>query len=183
MSGQTFANVIEVHEYLRSQGWKISRSGLYKHRSQGKLKSGADGAFSRATVDKYASASLERPGGFKPAEQRAEEARTELLEAKTRKQKAEAELAEIKLKIESGKLVPAERVDELMVSAVAVLRASMLQFFYAEAAGIVHLVDGKPGKVDDLVDHLREKSYDWFHGFSKKREVEVDYGELKDEAA
>ncbi|TVM32135.1 hypothetical protein [Oceanidesulfovibrio marinus] len=171
-----FKTALEVTSYLNGQGYKCSKSTVYGHVKKKLLRKGLDGQFSKAAVDRYAKDHLERLGGFSDNEERTERARVELLESKAQKSKAEAELAAMKLQVEQGKLIPVEDVDTILSAAVTVLRASMLQFFYGEAASLIHLVEGNPAKTGTLVEHMRKASFSWFNSFAKRHEFMVDYG-------
>lgn len=54
---QPFKTIKEILTYLRTRGWKISESGLYKHFQCGKLRK-EDGVFQRERVDRYAATYL-----------------------------------------------------------------------------------------------------------------------------
>jgi hypothetical protein len=175
MDKTSFKTALEVTSYLNEQGFKCSKSTVYGHVKKKLLRKGQDGQFSKLAVDRYAKDHLERFGGFSDNEERTERARMELLESKAQKSRAEAELAAMKLQVEQGKLVPVEDLDGILSSAVTVLRASMLQFFYGEAASLIHLVEGNPAKTGALVEHMRKASFAWFNSFARKHEFMVDY--------
>src|SRR3989304_510826 len=53
----------EVIEYLKAEGWKVEKSKLYDDADRGALKKEKDGAYSKASVDKYANKWLEKLDG------------------------------------------------------------------------------------------------------------------------
>ena len=172
---EQFENAREVHAWLSGQGWKCSERTVYNHIRDLKLKPDQDGLFGLAAVRKYAKAFLRRVDGAAKDSDLVEQERLRLLSGKAKEAQLKAELTEIKLKVERGELVPKDKVDEILISGVSVLKASMGQFFYSSAQEIVHLVGGDPGKAEDLVDFLKERSGHWFNGFSKKQEFEVEF--------
>ena len=175
--GKVFKNLAAVLEYLQKAGWKIKKSKLYQDRKNGQPLAQQDGTFLQRDVDAYAISRLERLGG--PSDKEDDATRKEkfhLLVAERREKTAKAELAEIKLRVETGELIPKDQVDQQMVAAVTVLRAAMNQFIHTKALEIIHLVGGDPQKDVILVDFFRDESRAFFHGFSKRgQDFEVEY--------
>jgi excisionase family DNA binding protein len=67
MSIPALSNPLAVTEYLKDKGWKVSKSTVYGHLKEGKIKS-IDGVFGIKDVEKYAGLHLKRTDGTSPAE-------------------------------------------------------------------------------------------------------------------
>ena len=57
---QDFADALEVVNYLLSNGWRLSLSTFYRHRSDGKIRPQVDGGYSLQAVKKYGRLFLRR---------------------------------------------------------------------------------------------------------------------------
>jgi hypothetical protein len=59
----TFSNALAVLDWLKNDGWKISRAAIYLHIKEGKLHSGKDGRYLLRAVKRYARLYLRRIDG------------------------------------------------------------------------------------------------------------------------
>ena len=58
MTKSEFKNIREVAKYLRSKGWKVSQSTVYKHSNEGRINTDKDGVYTLKAVENYASKHL-----------------------------------------------------------------------------------------------------------------------------
>ena len=60
---ESLKNIIAVHSWLKDSGYEVSRSAVYLHRSEGKIKADERGRFPIRTVERYAKRWLSGNGG------------------------------------------------------------------------------------------------------------------------
>ncbi len=123
IKSESLKNLLEVVEHLNAAGWKVSKSAVYRHRTQGKIGPQADGSFVVADVERYARDWLKRMDGsggrskVEPADQ------GDKRQAEIRKLKAQAEIAEIKAGHMRGEYQPTESVDRENAAKAAQLKS------------------------------------------------------------
>lgn len=155
MSIPALSNPLAVTEYLKDKGWKVSKSTVYGHLKEGKIKS-VDGVFQIKEVEKYAGLHLNRMDGTNPAEE-AGKLQQDKLEAETRKARAQAKHWEMKTQVESGKYIDRDLFNGELASRAAIFRNDLETFFRSNAGEIIKKVDGDGTKNPDLIDYCLER--------------------------
>jgi len=155
MSIPTLSNPLAVAEYLKDKGWKVSKSSVYGHLKEGKIKA-VDGVFHIKDVEKYAALHLKRQDGTSPAEE-AGQLQKEKLEAETRKAKAQAKHWEMKTLIESGQYIDRDLFNGDLAARAAIFRNDLETFFRSNAGEMIKRVDGDTVKNADLIDYCLER--------------------------
>ena len=120
-----------VEKYLSASGWKVKKSKLYQDKKKGLLKVQPDGTVLKLDADTYAAGNL-APADAAPDADDQETLRIKrellLVDLETKRQIQERTV--MRLQKERGDLVSREELDNILVSFVTVLRASLRQFFY-----------------------------------------------------
>lgn len=65
---KTFPNPKKIAEYLKTAGYKVNPSTVYKHRDEGRIPAQKDGTFRVEDVDRYAAMHLKRLDGSNASE-------------------------------------------------------------------------------------------------------------------
>jgi len=159
-------NIPAVVQHLSDAGWKISTSGAYKHKKEGKLRPGDDGSFAIAEVEKYARQWLATKDGSTPS---ADVLQKERAEAELQKTRAQAQHWETKTRLELGELVPRADWDRELSARAMVFKGDMLNFIHSEASEIIRLVDGSLDKAPDLIDYYLQQAEAWLDRYSKEK--------------
>lgn len=158
---QVFKNPLAVVSYLRDNGWKIGKSALYKHVTEGRLRPNKDGSFSSRAVDKYAAMYLKRADGTTPPIRKADETsgyedlQRQKLEAEVKKTHAQAahwEKRNRDLDAEVDTLV-----DQRLAQQSIILKTDLRNFANSHAPDIIEIVEGNHGKISDLIAWLNER--------------------------
>lgn len=155
MSIPALSNPLAVTEYLKDQGWKVSKSTVYGHLKEGKIKS-VDGVFHIKDVGKYANLHLNRLDGTSPKDE-AGQLQKAKLEAETRKAQAQAEHWELKTQVESGQFIDRDLFNGELAARAAIFRNDLETFFRSNAGEMIKSVDGDISKNPDLIDFCLEK--------------------------
>lgn len=153
---KTFPNPKKIAEYLKTAGYKVSPSTVYKHRDEGRIPAQKDGTFRVEDVDRYAAMHLKRLDGSKPSEGMDRLQRGKL-EAETMKARAQAEHWKMRTRIETGQYVDKELFDGELAARAAILKNDLETFFRSNAPEIISLVGGDGNKAPDLIEFCLER--------------------------
>jgi len=171
---EVFQNVLEVEEYLNNNGWKIKKSSIYNHVKKRLIIPDAQGRFLRTEVDRYALANLKKADGTHPGNKKADRIAMETAEHRRRREKAQADIMEMKVSNLKGALVPRELFEGELAARASIFRSDFESFFRAQVGDIVHIVEGNAAKIPDLVAHLLEALETQLSRYLKKEEFKVD---------
>lgn len=163
-----------VEKYLSAAGWKVKKSKLYQDKKKGLLKVQPDGTVLKLDADTYAAGNLAPADAAPDADdQETLKLKRELLrvDLETKRQLQERSL--MRLQAERGDLVSREELDNILVSFVTVLRASLRQFFYMLTPQLVEIVRGDPSRIEEAIHFELEKSNEFWNGFAKARNFDV----------
>ena len=154
---QSFEGIPEVLTWLQ-QEWKISKSTLYEHQEQGKLRPDDRGRYSLSRVQEYAADHLKRLDGS--TGDKADSLQKQKTTAEVRRILSDAQLRELKLRTALGEYIPKEQVEIELAE-----RASSLKNYFdavaRSASGrVIKLVGGDPQKAPELIS--------WWLGMNRK---------------
>lgn len=167
---QTFSNVLEIVDYLKAEGWKISKSTIYNHVKDGRLRPGDDGKFKSSTVDRYVlNQRTKRVDGGNAFDRLAEEKQR----IQNRKDIAQAELWELKNKIAQGRYVPKDTFELELAHRAMIFKADIETFCRAQAGAIIRLTDGDMDKVPDLIEFMLSSAAAWLNRYASGKEFTV----------
>ena len=171
---EVFQNVLEVEEYLYHNGWKIKKSSIYNHVKKRLIIPDAQGRFLKTEVDRYALTNLRKADGTYPGNKKADRIAIDTAEHRRRRERAQADLIEMKVSSLKGSLVPRELFEGELAARAAIFRSDFESFFRAPADEIVHIVEGNAAKIPDLVAHLLEALETQLSRYLQKEEFKVD---------
>jgi hypothetical protein len=169
--GASFPTLLAVLAHVTAEGWKVSQSLIYKHKSQGKIRPAKDGTYSPKSVDKYASLFLRRLDGTGAAGQAdpgLDSVQKEKVHADARKSTAQAEHWEIRTKVLSGQFVQRDDMERELAGRVAIFRSDGENFFRAEAPAMVEIVHGDPVCIPDLLDLCLTGFEEWLGRYAER---------------
>jgi len=168
----------EVIEYLKAEGWKVEKTKLYDDADRGALKK-ENGAYSKASVDKYANKWLEKLDGTdKPDDG-----------LMTRKARLEIEILEEKKKeivreneIDAGKWVLRSEIEAMFAGRAGLLKNGLgPEFIHSHAPAIVTLVGGDQAKAPDLIEYWLKAIEEHFDRYSQPVEFAAPANPAKEE--
>lgn len=173
-------NILAVYKHLQAAGWKVSKSSLYVHHHEGRIRPNKKGEYPLPAVEKYASAYLHKlgedsaepspaspvsPSGQVPAYR---------ADAETRKITAQAEHWELRVKTLSGELVPRGIFERELAARAVVINSDFENFIHARTVEIIALVGGDQAKAPDLVAFLLAEKNTLLGRYSAGHEFTVD---------
>lgn len=170
MQAFTFPNLLAVHKHLLAHGWKISQSGLYKHRNEGRIKPGKDGTFSAGAVERYARVWLARADGAgavpPPEDPEEKELERRMLRANT--ESAEFKRDRLRQDLITG---PLERE---LAKRLLLLRSDAENFIRSNAADLIASVAGDQARAPEMVSLYLAASEKWFTRYASCEEFQID---------
>ncbi len=184
-AAEVFRTRADVLRHLEAEGWKVSKSKLYRDVDDKLLQPEADGCFSLRAVEAYAESYLQYGGATeddKGDEREAREVRLERERLKARAAELDIELKEIRVNQEKGRLIEVDVHNQHMGAAAAILRDSQVTFFETRTKEIIYRCGGDPSREAETKNWLLEVSLDWLHGFSRKVAHKVPKAQEAEEA-
>lgn len=148
----------EVLALLQASCWKVSRSTLYEHRDQGKLRANKDGMYPASRVQEYAHRHLRKLDGTPGSE--VENLQQRKTEAEVRRILSDAELRELKLRTALGELMPRSQVEIELAERAGNLKNYLNAVARSSAGRVIKLVGGDPQKAPELIS--------WWLAMNKK---------------
>ncbi len=148
---QPFPTLADVLDYLKSAGWRVTRTSLYRHQGEGKIRPGDDGEYHVKDVDRYAKTWLKRKETGRRAKDALESLQTQKLEKENRRLDLENEIKEMERDKKRGMLIARELIELELAGRAGVLEAGLRHWIQSKAFNWVRIVDGDPHKVADLI--------------------------------
>lgn len=166
-----FKNLTEVTGYLKSEGWQVSQSTVYKHGQEGKIRPDVGKVYSLAAVKRYASRYLMW------AETKQKIGIEELQLAKYKAEVAwkgeQARRERIKRMAEEGKYILRSDLFLELAARAATLEAGLKYMISARAADLIEMVGGDQKKVGDLIRAMENGLNEGLNEFASTKEFHV----------
>jgi hypothetical protein len=173
-SGKTmFKNVPAVRKYLENEGWRVSQSGLYKHRKEGKLTPASDGTCRRKDVDKYARTWLKLKSTGRKKQDRLDELQRLKLEEELEKIRTDNARSRLKFDVEQGKYIERDRMFMEMAARAGILDAGLNHWIQTGAAGWIRLVGGDLKRIGELIAAMNAGKDELLNHYAQTQEFQV----------
>jgi hypothetical protein len=151
-----FPNLLKVFDFLRGEGYRIAKSTLYRHRSEGKIRPAKDDTYQIKAVSKYAARFLKRKGEIVPSASSANlfVLQERKIKAEASRLEAQARHWEIKADAATGAYVPRGHFEAALAARATVFKSDLHNLAHALPSAIVGIVQGDPEKIPDLIVFL-----------------------------
>ena len=169
----TLKNIPEVLRHLDAQGWKVSKSSLYAHKKDGRLRPNDDGDFVVKDVDKYARRWLERKDGGNVPNDELDEVKLRKERAAAAREEAQARTALVKAAAAEGRFVLRDQVEHHLAARAAIFKSDGVNWIQSNAGAIIEAVDGDASKTPDLVETMLKALEAWLDRYSQPVDFEV----------
>jgi len=170
---EVLKNLLEVVDFLKAAGWKVSKSAVYRHRQQGRIGSQGDGGFLVADVERYARDWLKHLDGSGGRSRVAPVEESDKKAAETRKVSAQAEHWEIKTKILRGEYVERAAFERGLAKRAAVFKNDIENFIRNYAGEMISIANGDATRAPDVIEFWLDKSEKWLARYSQDKEFEL----------
>lgn len=151
-----FPDLQTVLLFLHSQGYRISKSTLYRHKDARMIRPAKEGGYPLRNVLKYAR--LLKRNDEKTSTTKIDDLQERKIEAEAAKIEAQARHWTLKTEIAEGKYVEKAALERELAMRAAVFKSDQENFIHAQAGEIVQLVGGDPEKIPDLIEFMLDAS-------------------------
>ena len=171
-----FANLLEVLDYLKVEGWKVEKSKIYADKRI--IAQEPDGSYTRKAIDDYAKRCLVRIDGSNTAQvdfsQRKAQLEVELLEEKKKEAVRENDIA-------AGRWVLKSEVESMLAARAALLKDGVgAGFIHSQAMRIIEVCGGLQEKAPELIAYWLEEVNALFDRYAAPTEFMAPPQEAKD---
>jgi phage terminase Nu1 subunit (DNA packaging protein) len=166
-------NLLVVVDWLKSHGWKVSKSKVYADAKNGRIPSTSDGAYTVKAVEKYAGNYLRQKGSFSRRDESLSTIAEQKAEADKELTQTKAALAKLKLAAAEGNLVDKDYFDRELSRRAAIFRSDLEGMVRSKGADFSAVVSGEVGRIPDLIDAMLQELETVLSRYSEERPIEV----------
>ena len=166
-------NIAAVLEYLKTAGWKVTRTSLYRHRSEGRFLPQNDGAYRQKDIDKYARTWLKQQSTGKRVSIKSDEMQRQKLEWELKNLQLDSERKKFQHEKEQGKFIPKEQMEIELAARAGILDAGLKHWIQSRAADWIRTVNGDTKKVGDMINMMNKDLDEHINSYASTREYEV----------
>jgi hypothetical protein len=170
-AGRVFSNLLEIIEYLDAEGWKISKSSIYNHAKEGKIRPDIGKNYSMKAVINYARTHLTTKNTRQKT--RSEELQRDKTLAEIERIKEATLVDKIKRLRSEGELIEKNQVYLELAGRAAVLETDLKGMIQMRAGEFVAMVDGDEKKIGNLVRELLAEVDRVLNDFATTKEFQV----------
>lgn len=184
-SDKTISTIADVLKYLKSNGWKETKSSLYRHQKEGKLLPRPNGGYLQKDIDKYARTWLKQTSTGKKIQEQMDELQRKKLEKELYKLELECKQREFTLEKDQERYVPKEQMELELAARAGILDAGLRHWIQSHVSDWTRLVEGNMKKVGELINLMNHSLDEHMNNYASTREYRVifdaDHGEEPEE--
>jgi hypothetical protein len=169
----SLGNIANVLLYLKAEGWKATKTSLYRHQSEGKFLPQDDGRYLQKDIDKYAKSWLKEQATGKRVNKKKDDVWTQNKELENRKLLADTIRAEFALAKEQGKYIPKEQMEIELAGRAGILDAGLKHMIQSRAADWIRAVSGDMKKIGELINMMNADWDEHLNSYASVREYEI----------
>ncbi len=177
-----FTSLLQVKDYLIEQGYKVSKSKIYRDAENGKIQAQTDGSGNKSVSAiaawEYAEKHLEKVGANKGDLKNLQA--TKLLEA-IKIQKIDRQRKTFDLEREQGKYIPRAEFESELAARAAVLESGFRHLFNVKAREWIAIVGGKPDRTADFLAALNDGLDEQLNTYATTKVFQVIFEDRDDE--
>lgn len=161
-----FKSGLEVVEYLKSKGFKVSKSKVYRDIQDGLLNKNNSGVFTERAVLTYAKRFCEPlDGGALRKKKTATVSDIKTLQAEMLALKKQ--MLERQIEIEAGNYIKKDEVTALLASRAARFKNDLMSMIYKEVPELCAIFEGDEKKISNAIAYLKQKIEDILREYAK----------------
>ncbi|MCB2218072.1 MAG: hypothetical protein KQH59_18575 [Desulfobulbaceae bacterium] len=169
---KSFDNALRVLEYLREEGWQISRTQLYEHIKDKKLRA-RKGVFLLGSVERYAKRWLKSADAGQKVNEKMERMADEKAELELQRERIRVAREQYDYDVKQGRYVSREDHELAIVGRAVAFMAHLNHSVQSKAADWIEMVGGDQGRVADLVEAIVEELEQRMGDFAADAEIDV----------
>ena len=172
----TFKDIAAVLEYLDTSGWKVTKTSLYRHQSEGKIMPATDGSYRQKDVDKYAKTWLKQKSTGKKISERTDELQRKKLEIELKNLEIDHSRKAFAYEKDQGKYIPREQMEIELATRAGIFDAGLKHWIKSHVAQWIRLVDGDMQKVGLLLTQMSNDLNEHINSYASQIEYQVVIG-------
>jgi len=173
-TGLVFSSLLEAMKYLTGQGYKVSKSKIYRDAENGKITVDTDAAGNKSVTAlaawEYAEKHLEKTGVNKGD---LKNLQAQKLMNAIKIQEIEHRRKTFDLEKEQGKYIPKAEFESELAARAAVLESGFRNLFNLRVREWIALVNGKPDRAADLMAALNQGLDEQLNTYATTRVFQV----------
>jgi hypothetical protein len=168
-----FPSIADVLDYLRQDGWRVTKTSLYRHQKEGKFLPQRDGSYARKDIDKYARVWLKQQSTGKRIAERTDELQRKKLDQELKNLEIEYERKRLALDKEQEKYIPKELMEVELASRAGILNAGLKHWIQSRAADWIRAAGGDTKRAGELINLMSRDLDEHINSYAAKMEYEV----------
>lgn len=166
-------SVADVLGYLTANGWRVTKTSLYRHQKEGKILPRSDGAYELRAVDKYARAWLKQLSTGQRINERMDELQRRKIEMELQNLSLEVKRKEFGMAREMGRYIPREDMEMELAGRAGIINAGLKHWVQSRAAEWIRAVDGNHKKVGELINLMNRDLDDHINAYAAPIEYQI----------
>jgi hypothetical protein len=173
MKEEKMATIAEVLVYLMKDGWKVTKSSLYRHQKEGKLLPRPDGAYQLKDIEKYARTWLKQQSTGKRVSEKMDELQRKKLEMELEGLELQKKRNQLSYERDLGRFVRREDMEIELAMRAGILDAGLKNWVKSHAAEWIRLVGGNMQKVGELISQMNREMDEHINSYATSTEYDV----------
>lgn len=165
--------IAAVLEYLKTEGWKTTKTSLYRHQSEGKFRPQKDGTYREKDIDKYAKTWLKQQSTGKKVSEQLDELQRKIRVQELQNQELEYERKKFLHERDLGKFIPREQLELELAARAGVLDAGLKHWIQSRAADWIRAANGDTKKVGDMINMMSGDLDEYINSYASTKEYQV----------
>lgn len=176
-----FTSLLQVKDYLIEQGYKVSKSKIYRDAENGKITADTDGAGNKSVTAlaawEYAEKHLEKVGANKGD---LKNLQAQKLMNAIKIQEVDHQRKVFEMEKERGKYIPRAEFESELAARAAVLESGFRHLFNTRVREWIALVNGKPDRTAEFLAALNQALDEQLNTYATTRVFQVIFEDKQD---
>jgi len=172
-SERPFPTIADILDYLKEDGWRVTKTSLYRHQKEGKFLPQRDGSYARKDIDKYAKSWLKRQSTGQRLRERTDDLQSRKLDQELRIGAIEEKRKQLSLDKEQGMYIPKELMEVELAARAGVLNAGLKHWIQSRAADWIRAGGGDTKHAGELISLMSRDLDEHINSYASALEYEV----------
>lgn len=172
-TGETLPNTAAVLDHLKEAGWKVTKTSLYRHQSQGKLLPSQDGSYTKNAVERYAKTFLKQTATGKRVAENTDELQRKKLEKELEHLSQKIMREKFSFEREQGLYIPRDQMEIELATRAGILVAGLKHWVQSNAADWIAASGGDTKRTGELINLMSKDVDEHINHYASSREYEV----------
>jgi hypothetical protein len=172
-SERPFTTIADVLDYLKNDGWRVTKTSLYRHQKEGKLLPRPDGTYHPKDVEKYARTWLKQQSTGKRVNEKMDELQRKKLEMELDGLELQKKRNQLSYERDLGRFVRREDMEIELATRAGILDAGLKHWVKSHAAEWIRVVDGNMQKIGELISQMNRELDEHINSYATSTEYDV----------